>query len=77
MTESFSRIRTGTDKVSEAVPIKVRQQVYSVLGNRGFSKTNEDSKEHSFIAKLRDDILQLMDRYRKFKDIKKLEANKS
>ncbi|CAB4446944.1 unnamed protein product [Rhizophagus irregularis] len=78
MTELFTKIRVGTDRVSEAVPTKLRQQVYAILGNRGFSQTFEDendSKEHLFIVKLRDDILDLMDRYRRFKDQERLKKS--
>ncbi|CAB5110117.1 unnamed protein product [Rhizophagus irregularis] len=78
MTDLFTKIRVGTDRVSEAIPTKLRQQVYAILGNRGFSQTFEDksnSKEHPFIVKLRDDILDLMNRYRKFKDQERLKKS--
>jgi hypothetical protein len=78
LTESFTKIRVGTDRVSEAIPTKLRQQVYTILGNRGFSKTFENennSKEHPFIVKLRDDILNLMNRYREFKNPERLEKS--
>ncbi|PKY62400.1 hypothetical protein RhiirA4_488809, partial [Rhizophagus irregularis] len=78
MTELFTKIRVGTDRVSEAVPTKLRQQVYAILGNRGFSQTFEDendSKEHLFIVKLRGDILNLMNRYREFKNPERLKKS--
>ncbi|CAB5392057.1 unnamed protein product [Rhizophagus irregularis] len=78
MTELFTKIRVGTDRVSEAIPTKLRQQVYAILGNRGFSQTFEeenDSKEHLFIVRLRDDILNLMNRYRELKNPEKLEKS--
>src|ERR1051325_7558528 len=68
MAEIFSKIRIGTDKVSKAVPIKLRQQVCATLGNRGFSKT----EEHPLIVKLRNDIIYLMNRYRRFRDPRRL-----
>ncbi|PKY60896.1 hypothetical protein RhiirA4_485162, partial [Rhizophagus irregularis] len=33
MTDLFTNIRVGTDRVSEAIPTKLRQQVYAILGN--------------------------------------------
>ena len=70
MTEEFSNIRVGADKVSKTVPTKLRQQVYATLGSRGFSKVPKDennSEEHPLIVDLRNDILNLMSRYRRFR----------
>ncbi|POG61682.1 hypothetical protein GLOIN_2v1702277, partial [Rhizophagus irregularis DAOM 181602=DAOM 197198] len=78
MTELFTKIRVGTDRVSEAIPTKLRQQVYAILGNRGFSQTFKDvndSKEHQFIVKLRDYISNLMNRYREFKNPERLKKS--
>ncbi|RIA96078.1 hypothetical protein C1645_733567 [Glomus cerebriforme] len=77
MTNSFSTIRTGNEEVSKAIPTKLRQQIYGILGNRGFSNTvlDESEKEHPFIEKLRKDILALMNRYRTIKDQEKLLEN--
>ncbi|PKY57169.1 hypothetical protein RhiirA4_411557, partial [Rhizophagus irregularis] len=78
MTDLFTKIRVGTDRVSGAIPTKLRQQVYAILGNRGFSQTFEDennSKEHPFIVKLRDDILNLMNSYREVKNQDRLKQS--
>ncbi|PKY39138.1 hypothetical protein RhiirA4_452291 [Rhizophagus irregularis] len=75
MINSFSTIRTGNDKISKSTSTKLRQQIYGILGNRGFSNTvldESDGKEHPFVEKLRKEILDLMNRYRKIKDQEKL-----
>ncbi|CAB4384417.1 unnamed protein product [Rhizophagus irregularis] len=75
MIESFSAIRTGNDKISKSTPTKLRQQIFGILGNRGFSNTVLDEsggKEHPFVEKLRKEILDSMNRYRKIRDQEKL-----
>ncbi|RGB43674.1 hypothetical protein C1646_800241 [Rhizophagus diaphanus] len=75
MINLFSTIRTGNDKISKSTPTKLRQQIFGILGNRGFSNTvldESDGKEHPFVEKLRKEILDLMNRYRKIKDQEKL-----
>ncbi|CAG8714475.1 2194_t:CDS:2 [Rhizophagus irregularis] len=75
MINSFSTIRTGNDKISKSTSTKLRQQIYGILGNRGFSNTvldESDGKEHPLVEKLRKEILDLMNRYRKIKDQEKL-----
>ncbi|GBB93258.1 hypothetical protein RclHR1_02140011 [Rhizophagus clarus] len=78
MTDLFTKIRVGNDRVSEAIPTKLRQQVYAILGNRGFSETfenNNDGKEHPFIVKLQEDILNIMNRYREFENQERLKKS--
>lgn len=75
MINSFSTIRAGNDKVSKSTSTKLRQQIYGILGNRGFSNTvldESDGKEHQFVEELRKEILDFMNRYRKIKDQEKL-----
>ncbi|CAG8666177.1 6764_t:CDS:1, partial [Scutellospora calospora] len=63
LTESIPEYRSGTDAVSVAISKKLRQQIYGVLGNRGFSNMKGD-KEHPLIVKLESEISELMDSYR-------------
>ncbi|CAG8670645.1 8483_t:CDS:1, partial [Scutellospora calospora] len=72
LTELISKYRSGTDVVSKAISTKLRQQIYGVLGNRGFS--NMGDKEHPLIVTLRSEITSLMNRYRKITSNEKLLA---
>ncbi|KAF0494470.1 hypothetical protein F8M41_021237 [Gigaspora margarita] len=60
--------RNGTDEITRVTPVKVRQQVYAVLGSRGFCKDN-----HPIIEKLASFILENIGKYRKISDEKQLE----
>ncbi|KAF0464075.1 hypothetical protein F8M41_026555 [Gigaspora margarita] len=60
--------RNGTDEITRVTPVKVRQQVYAVLGSRGFCKDN-----HPIIEKLASYILENIGKYRKISDEKQLE----
>nr|CAG8618268.1 7401_t:CDS:2 [Entrophospora candida] len=73
LTDSISTYRTGDEEVSKATSTKLRQQIYGVLGNRGFSNiaVGKD-KKHPLIATLQEDILDLMNRYRTIKNPEKL-----
>ncbi|CAI2175778.1 15442_t:CDS:1 [Funneliformis geosporum] len=67
----FTNTRVGTDNVTSAVPIKIRQQIYAALGTRGFSNIlNFENKanEHNFIKLHKDKLNKEMDSYRKFLD---------
>ncbi|CAB5306860.1 unnamed protein product [Rhizophagus irregularis] len=37
LTQEFGKTREGNDSITPTVPVKIRQQIYSSLGNRGFS----------------------------------------
>ncbi|CAG8813271.1 42790_t:CDS:2 [Gigaspora margarita] len=65
--------RTRTDEVSKTTSTKLRQQIYGVLGNRGFCNSKGD-KEYQLIVKLRTEVAALMNRYCTFKK-KKLSEN--
>ncbi|CAG8547916.1 15915_t:CDS:2 [Acaulospora colombiana] len=68
LTES----RQGSDDVSRVTPIKIRQQIYAILGTRGFCKEG-----HPFIEKLSNIILETLGKYRQFKsEERNLEARK-
>src|SRR5207249_10858840 len=64
LTDSISTNRAGYDEFSKAASTKLRQQIYGVLGNRGFSHNKGDDKEHPFIVKLQKEIVELMNCYR-------------
>ncbi|CAG8665363.1 13543_t:CDS:1 [Cetraspora pellucida] len=68
----ISKLRTGTDKVSPAIPTKLRQLVYILLSNRGFSqitsKVKHEYREHPFISRLTKDIIGVMNNVRTIKD---------
>ncbi|RHZ81100.1 hypothetical protein Glove_123g102 [Diversispora epigaea] len=68
--ESFSTHRVGVYEITKAAPIKLRQLVYAVLGNRGFSKKNDES-EHQFITQLRYEVVKEINQYRTVEDIVK------
>ncbi|CAH1760053.1 890_t:CDS:1 [Entrophospora sp. SA101] len=74
LTHSISINRAGTEEVSKATSTKLRQQIYGVLGNRGFSNiiVDKENKKHPLIAVLQKDILNLMNRYRTIKNPEKL-----
>ncbi|CAG8589339.1 11566_t:CDS:1 [Ambispora leptoticha] len=78
LLNSISTKRAGTDKISKAVSTKLRQQIYGVLGERGFSNIviNEEEKEHPLIINLRASIIDFMNRYRTIKDEERLLEHK-
>ncbi|CAG8438755.1 7343_t:CDS:2 [Dentiscutata heterogama] len=59
LTHRFSEVNRGNDEYTRILPIKIRQQIYAALSNRGF--TNQD---HPLIQKIAKDLLELMDKYR-------------
>ncbi|CAG8580019.1 9084_t:CDS:2, partial [Dentiscutata erythropus] len=68
--ERLSYERVGSDLVTQAAPIKLRQQIFAVLGYRGFSDTFENGL-HPFISEWQEQLNQSINRYRSFKDPKK------
>ncbi|CAG8529059.1 6151_t:CDS:2, partial [Dentiscutata heterogama] len=64
----LAETRNGTDEITRVAPVKVRQQVYTVLGSRGFCKDN-----HPIIEKLADYILDSTGKCRKISDEKQSE----
>ncbi|CAJ0827331.1 21421_t:CDS:2 [Entrophospora sp. SA101] len=74
LTDSISKYRTGDEEVSKATSTKLRQQIYGVLGNRGFSNiaVGKEDKKHPLIATLQKDILDLMNCYRTITNPEKL-----
>ncbi|KAF0480260.1 hypothetical protein F8M41_023757 [Gigaspora margarita] len=72
----FSTKRIGKDEVTKSAPIKLRQLVYSVLRNRGFSETLNEG-EHQFIIELRDFVVDDLNQYRTIKYPQKNDEIKS
>ncbi|CAG8740099.1 1276_t:CDS:2, partial [Dentiscutata erythropus] len=65
MTEllgEFNKHRDGVDEVTQVAPIKLRQQIYAVLGDRGFADIKGEQKEHPFITHVSTYIDLLMSR---------------
>ncbi|CAG8502011.1 5998_t:CDS:1 [Scutellospora calospora] len=70
LIESVNRLsyeRFGSDHVTQAAPIKLRQQIYAVLGHRGFSDTHENGL-HPFLKQCQNALNHSINRYRSFKD---------
>ncbi|CAG8681873.1 16538_t:CDS:2 [Acaulospora morrowiae] len=62
LVSQLTESRQGSDDVSRATPIKIRQQIYAVLGTRGFCKDG-----HPFIEQLSSAILEKIGQYRQLK----------
>ncbi|GBB91273.1 hypothetical protein RclHR1_18450003 [Rhizophagus clarus] len=81
LTCKFSKTRVGSNNVTLAVPIKIRQQIFAILSNHGFSDIIDDNKvkiEHKFINHLKKELNQEIDSYREIldpKSKKKIEEN--
>jgi hypothetical protein len=70
LVKEFVNTREGDDNTTPSVPVKIRQQIYSALGNRGFSNIiNEREKyEHNFINHFKTELNKEMELYRKILD---------
>src|SRR3954454_22983351 len=75
LIEKFSITRVGTDKVVNVAAIKVRQQVYGILGTRGFSDIigSEGNHVHDFITSVSNNLNDMINQYRRIKDLIKKE----
>ncbi|CAG8585078.1 14806_t:CDS:2 [Cetraspora pellucida] len=56
LVNQLSESRKGTDDITQLTPINIRQQVYAVLGTRGFS-----TDKHPFVDQLTDTILKTVE----------------
>ncbi|CAG8493480.1 uncharacterized protein OCT59_011963 [Rhizophagus irregularis] len=68
----FLTTRAGTDEVTGASIIKIRQQVYGILGNRGFNNIIDNDgnmRMHDFIAHVSNELNKMMNNYRKINDL--------
>ncbi|CAG8550593.1 13092_t:CDS:1 [Acaulospora morrowiae] len=63
--------RCGNDKVTDATMIKIRQQVYGILGNRGFNDIirNDQTYIHNLIQHISEKLNEMMNGYRKINDV--------
>ncbi|CAG8544048.1 29917_t:CDS:2, partial [Racocetra persica] len=69
----FAKFREGDDDVTRALPIKLRQQIYAVLGNRGFSKViSKDTVEHPFINETQEQLIRKINSIRTINDPNKI-----
>ncbi|RGB22940.1 hypothetical protein C1646_729581 [Rhizophagus diaphanus] len=73
LTQEFGKTREGNDSITPTLPVKIRQQIYSSLGNRGFSniKFEQETYKHSFIGKFKSILNDEMEQYRKILDTTK------
>jgi myosin heavy subunit len=76
LIENFSANRSGTDEIAKVASIKVRQQVYGILGNRGFADVPDPndpngSRMHDFITYVSDYLNNTMNQCRIIKDSNK------
>ncbi|CAG8506930.1 24860_t:CDS:1 [Racocetra persica] len=67
----FSDERVGTDDVTRVASIKLRQQVYVILGNRGYANVYDKNKQHPFLTIYQKRLNYSMNQYRTFNDPKK------
>ncbi|RIA87527.1 hypothetical protein C1645_284805 [Glomus cerebriforme] len=71
LAEELGKMREGNDNLTSTIPIKIRQQIYSALGNRGFSNNiiNEQKIcEHDFVKRFKTELNKEMEVYRKISD---------
>jgi hypothetical protein len=76
LIEEFSKTRVGTDEVINAAAIKIRQQVYGILGNRGFNDMiglDGNIYAHNLISYASKNLNRMMNRYRNIKDVDRKE----
>ncbi|GBB88695.1 hypothetical protein RclHR1_15260005 [Rhizophagus clarus] len=71
MIKKFSETRVGNDEVSKVTAIKIRQQVYQLLGNRGFSDiiSSQGTHIHNFIYHSSKNLNEIMSQYRQINDV--------
>jgi hypothetical protein len=74
LIKKFSETRIGADELSKAAAIKIRQQIYDILGNRGFSdiiSPQQDIITHNFIYYSSQTLNEIMNQYRQINDAEK------
>ncbi|CAG8609843.1 15211_t:CDS:1 [Funneliformis mosseae] len=76
----FSKHRVGTDKVTGVAAIKIRQEVYGILGNRGFNDAicfdadgTSKTFTHGFIIFASRELNNMMNQYRIINDVARKE----
>ncbi|CAG8440559.1 18340_t:CDS:2 [Rhizophagus irregularis] len=71
LAEVIAEKRDGVDDITRVLPIKLRQEVFAALGNRGFNKVIANKKgtfPHEFISRYQDILNREINKYRKLKD---------
>jgi hypothetical protein len=65
-----SKYRAGDDEITRIGPTKLRQQIYSILSNRGFANVidNKGEHEHPFISSRKEELNKIMNQLRTIKD---------
>ncbi|GBC08047.1 hypothetical protein RclHR1_07890014 [Rhizophagus clarus] len=73
LIKRFSETRVGTDEVSKVSAIKIRQQIYEILGNRGFSDiiSSQNTHIHNFIYHSGQTLNEIMNQYRRINDVER------
>ncbi|CAG8550539.1 13089_t:CDS:2 [Acaulospora morrowiae] len=71
LINALSKTRKRNDKVVDTTVIKIRQQVYGVLGNYGFNDIIRDNKPylHDLIHRISKKLNAIMSEYRKINDV--------
>src|SRR6266498_760662 len=73
LIKDFSETRDGTDEVSKVATIKIRQQVYGILGNRGFSDiiSSQQTPPHDAIHHFSQTLNKMINHYRQINDVER------
>ncbi|RIA82060.1 hypothetical protein C1645_744060 [Glomus cerebriforme] len=72
-----SKCRAGNDEITRVGPTKLRQQIYSILSNRGFANviSSDGENEHPFINSRKEQLNKVMNQLRTIKDNQKKTAS--
>ncbi|CAG8510016.1 2981_t:CDS:2 [Diversispora eburnea] len=75
--ENFANNRDGKDEVSLVAPTKIRQQIYALLGDRGFSDITIKGEKisHPVIQNIASELSKVMNKYRSFSSEAKEKEN--
>ncbi|CAG8519146.1 8873_t:CDS:2 [Cetraspora pellucida] len=71
--DGFVKSRIENDNITQKLPIMLRQQIYSLLGNRGFTSivSSKGIIEHPFISYLQEKLIKTMNQFRIVRDSSK------
>ncbi|CAB4437235.1 unnamed protein product [Rhizophagus irregularis] len=74
LAEVIAEKRDGVDDITSILPIRLRQEVFAALGNRGFNRIiakTGTTFPHEFISGYQDILNREINKYRKLKDPEK------
>ncbi|RIA79987.1 hypothetical protein C1645_882416 [Glomus cerebriforme] len=76
LLDTFCETRKGTDTITPITSIKIRQEAYVALGNRGFSEIveNDQTIEHNFIDNVKNILNKSLNEYRTINDSAKKQS---